>query len=143
MSPSRTSCQLKNAFCTRIRSYTLSVGTMDDEGIQKVWNTYARTRKASKTAKRMMMAVSASDRILRRRRGRTLAGPASTGPAIPARPDDHLRTARHREHARYGLRRARPAVSAWVRLARAGRPGRPRRGQQPPRPAPRTNRDEH
>ena len=33
MSPSRTSCELKNAFCTRIRSYTPSVGTIDDEGI--------------------------------------------------------------------------------------------------------------
>src|ERR1700691_903962 len=157
ISPARTSCQLKNAFWTRIRSYTLSVGTMDDEGIQKVWNTYARTTKASSTATRMMMAVSASDRVLRRRRWLTLAGPASAGPtsagsaaagpasagpAMPAYPDDHLRSARGRDHAQYRLRRARPAACAWVRLARAGRPGWPRRGQQPRRHAQRTSRDE-
>src|ERR1700689_4687315 len=155
ISPARTSCQLKNAFWTRIRSYTLSVGTMDDEGIQKVWNTYARTTKASSTATRMMMAVSASDRVLRRRRGLILAEPASAGPtsagsaaaepasagpAMPAYPDDRLRAARGREHAKHELRRARPAASAWVRLARAGRPGRPPPGPQPPRHAPRTSR---
>src|SRR5487761_272423 len=54
MSPSRTSCQVKNAFWTRIRSYTPSVGTMDDEGIQKVWNANARTRPASSTARRRL-----------------------------------------------------------------------------------------
>src|ERR1035438_1976359 len=101
MSPSRTSCQLKNAFWTRTRSYTPSVGTMDDEGIQKVWNTNARARPASSTATRIVTTVSISGRLHRRRRGGLAsagaasagpvpAGPASAGSVMPGFPDDHL-----------------------------------------------------
>src|SRR5580704_11053459 len=137
--PSCTSCQVKNAFWTRTRSYTSIVGTIDDEGIQKVWNTNVRTRPASSTATRIVTAVSVSARRhRRRRRGTVPAGPSSAGPAMRGFPDDHLRAARDGEHAGNGPWHARPAV----RLARDSRPGRPRRGQQPRRDTQGTGRDQ-
>jgi hypothetical protein len=50
MSPSRNWCQSKNAFCTRIRSPTASVGIMEVLGIEKAWNTNARMPDASSSA---------------------------------------------------------------------------------------------
>src|SRR4029077_2896337 len=103
--------QEKNAFCTRTRSYTPSAGTMDDEGIQKGWNTNVRTKPARSTDTRMVMAVSASARFhRRRRRGLVPAGSASAGSAMPGLPVDHLRAAHGGGDARNGLRRTRPAV---------------------------------
>src|ERR1700733_7998808 len=136
MSPSRTSLQVKNAFWTRIRSYTPSVGTMDDEGIQNVWNANVRTRLASSTATRIVTVTSASTRLHRRRRrgpvpaGPGSAGAGSAGPAMLGFPDDRLRAAAGAsDHAWNGPGRARAALRVPARLARAGRPGRPGRGQ--------------
>ena len=90
ISPSRTPCQLKNAFCTKIRSYTASVGVIDADGISKVSYAYARSRTDSSAATRSVTTVSVSPRRHRRRRcgpvpadpapaGSVLAGPRSAG----------------------------------------------------------------
>ena len=62
MSPSRSWCQLKNAFCTRIRSPTSSVGTMEVVGIEKAWNANVRMPKVSASASARVMAHPASTR---------------------------------------------------------------------------------
>jgi hypothetical protein len=46
-----------------MRSYTPSVGTIDDVGIQKVCSANACTRKASSTASRSVTTVSVSLRF--------------------------------------------------------------------------------
>ena len=65
---------------------------MDADGIQKVWNTNARTRTASSTATRSVTAVCVSVRIRRRRRradasraGVSRAGVSRAGHAAPPR----------------------------------------------------------
>src|ERR1700759_1460522 len=80
MSPAGTSDQGKNAFWTRMRSLTLRVGTMDVDGIQKVWNTNNRTSRATSPAARIVTAVSARVRSQRGRPEPGRAGPASAGP---------------------------------------------------------------
>src|SRR5487761_349647 len=103
MSPSRTSCQLKNAFCTRIRSYTASVGTIDADGMEKTSHAYARKRTDSSAATRSVTTVSVSPRRHRRRcgpaptgsalAGSVLAGPGSAGAGMSGSLDAQLRVA--------------------------------------------------
>src|SRR5215472_11590709 len=75
MSPWWTSCQLKNAFHTRIRSPMSSVGSMDELGIEKTWNTNARAPSASSDAIRRVTAHP----VRERRRRRAGGAPASPG----------------------------------------------------------------
>src|ERR1039457_4625030 len=82
MSPSWTSCQLKNAFCTRIRSFTASVGTMDADGTQKISPAYVRSRTDSSAATRSVMTVSVSPRRHRRRCGPVPAGSVLAGSVL-------------------------------------------------------------
>src|SRR5215469_12723225 len=85
MSPWCTSCQLKNAFQTRIRSPISNVDSMDEVGIEKAWNTNARTPSASDNATRRATAHPASVRP-RRRAGGIPAGPWLSLAASPETP---------------------------------------------------------
>src|SRR5215472_10158901 len=73
MSPWCTSCQLKNAFQTRIRSLMSRVDSMDEEGIEKTWNTNARRPSASDNATNRATAHPA----------RTRAPPGSAALVMP------------------------------------------------------------
>src|SRR5215470_2403794 len=96
MSPWCTSCQLKNAFQTRIRSPMPNVGSMDEVGIEKAWSTSARTPNASDNATRRAMAHPASVRA-RRRPGGLPAAPWLSPAASPGAPPTSavLATAAH------------------------------------------------
>src|SRR5215472_9896774 len=76
MSPWCTSCQLKNAFQTRIRSLMSRVDSMDEEGIEKTWNTNARRPSASDNATSRATAHPA--RVRARPRPGGLPGPLWT-----------------------------------------------------------------
>src|SRR5215469_12511106 len=76
MSPWCTACQLKNAFQTRIRSLISRVDSMDEEGIEKTWNTNARRPSASDNATSRATAHPA--RVRARPRPGGLPGPPWT-----------------------------------------------------------------
>src|SRR6516165_8516437 len=88
MSPWCTSCQLKNAFQTRIRSLMSRVDSMDEEGIEKTWNTNARRPSASDNATTRATAHPARARARPPPGGLPAAPSASLAPApgSPATP---------------------------------------------------------
>src|SRR5215469_1500920 len=87
MSPWCTSCQLKNAFQTRIRSPISNVDSMDELGIEKTWNTNTRRPNASDNATSRAMAHPASVRARRRAGGFPAAPwlPLAASPGAPPR----------------------------------------------------------
>src|SRR5215467_502692 len=85
MSPWCTSCQLKKAFQTRIRSPISNVDSMDEVGIEKAWNTNTRRLNASDNATSRAMAHPARVRA-RRRAGGFPAAPWLSLAASPGAP---------------------------------------------------------
>src|SRR6266702_2603505 len=85
MSPSRNWCQLKNAFCTRIRSRASSAGTMEVLGIEKTWNTNVRMPNASSSAGARQMAHPAKTRRRDGDASRAASGPPAARPGVPSR----------------------------------------------------------
>src|SRR6266705_31546 len=85
MSPSRNWCQLKNAFCTRIRSRASSAGTMEVLGIEKTWNTNVRMPNASSSAGARQMAHPAKTRRRDGDASRAASGPPAARTGVPSR----------------------------------------------------------